>query len=401
MESMNDPISVCRALDLIQKNRVNSPVVSVPLAEALGAILAVPVYAMTTRPPVAVSAMDGYAVRLGDVGLANRKLRIIGEAPAGMPFEQAVGRGEAVRIFTGAEVPDGSDHIVIQEDVVRTGLEIVCNKSYGKAEFIRAAGRDFHRGDLLMEPGVRIGPVEIATAAAANHADLTIVKRPRVAIIANGDELVPPGSSLKRGEIVSSNPAGLAALIREWGGEVNELGIATDSESSIINLIGAAADFDIILPVGGASVGDHDHMKRAFTRVGFENIFEKISIRPGKPTWMARRGNQLALGLPGNPASSIVCAHLFLRPLLSGRFALKTIIARLEGSLSANGARQTFLRGNAYVNDEGVLTVSAKHDQDSSLTRPFLGGNALIQRAAFAEPLVSNSKVSIILTNQF
>ncbi|MEO1100265.1 MAG: molybdopterin molybdotransferase MoeA [Pseudomonadota bacterium] len=391
---MSGLISVDEAIAALVANRPDWPVETVALSDALGARLAIPLKANVTRPPAAVSAMDGYAVRLADVGAPDTPLKVIGDIPAGTVFDKPVSPGEAVRIFTGSELPTGADHVVMQEHATRDGDTVRFLSGYSEPSFVRAAGRDFSTGDTLIEAGAKIGPAEIAIAAAANHATLSIHKRPTIAILANGDELRAPGSTLERGQIVNSNPAGLSALISLWGGIPLDLGVATDSVAAIREKIDAATDADIILPVGGASVGDHDHMRAAFAEAGYDTIFEKIAVRPGKPTWFARKDRQLVLGLPGNPASAFVCAHLFLRILTTDQTKLGFQPARLEADLAANGSREAFLRATAtYSAKDGSRTVISATDQDSSLIRPFLSGNCLIHRPANAAAQPAGSVV--------
>lgn len=380
-------VSVDEALACLNAHRLALPAEVVAVEQACGRRLAEPVVARVTQPPAAVSAMDGYAVRLSDVQTPGATLQVTGEAPAGKPFKSGVRTGEAVRIFTGAHLPSGSDHIVIQEDVDRRDGEIICRKGYTAAEFVRQAGIDFTAGDVLIEPGTVLTPSALALAAAANHGTFSVFTRPRVGILANGDELRPPGSALAEGEVANSNLAGLSALIHDWGGEAVDLGIASDSISVILERIDDPT-IDIFLPVGGASVGDHDHMLAAFEQAGFELIFQKIAVKPGKPTWFSRRDNRFALGLPGNPASAIVCAHLFLKALLRQSFNLQTLKAQLEMPLPANGNREEFLRGKVRVSEDGRLLVCAVTNQDSSLLKPFLTSNCLIRRTihAAAEP---------------
>ncbi len=394
---MSGLISVDEAIAALVANRPDWPVETVALSNALGARLATPLKANVTRPPAAVSAMDGYAVRLADVGTPDTPLTVIGEIPAGSVFDKPLSPGEAVRIFTGSELPPGADHVVVQEHATRDGDKVRFSSGYSEPSFVRAAGRDFSTGDTLIETGAKIGPAEIAIAAAANHATLEIYKRPTIAILANGDELRAPGSALERGQIVNSNPAGLSALVSLWGGMPVDLGVATDSVAAIREKIDAATEVDIIVPVGGASVGDHDHMRTAFAEAGYETIFERIAVRPGKPTWFARKDHQLVLGLPGNPASAFVCAHLFLRILTTDQAKLSFQPARLESDLAANGPREAFLRATAaYSAEDGTRTVIAAADQDSSLIRPFLSGNCLIHRPADAAAQPAGSIVQTL-----
>ena len=370
---------------------------TVPLSEALGRRLAEPVLARVTRPPAAVSAMDGYAVRQDDVRDPGAQLRVIGEAPAGTPFDQTVGAGEAVRIFTGGEVPDGADHIVIQEDTVRNGGMVTCKDSYQQAQFVRAAGLDFSEGEMLITAGTVIGAAELAIAAAANRATLNVMQRRRVGILANGDELRPLGSELKRGQIVNSNPAGLAPLIQAWGGEPIDLGVASDSVESIREHMHVGGEIDLYLPVGGASVGDHDYMRAAFAEEGFEPVFEKVAVKPGKPTWFSTREDQRVLGLPGNPASAFVCAHLFASALLGAAWTERQVMAQLSAPLKENGKREQFLRAMATLGEDGQLRVEAASNQDSSLLRPFLSCNALIRREIGAIRKSTGDTVPIIM----
>ena len=372
-------ISVSNAITLLTQHRTTRSIVTVPLAKSIGAVLAEDIKAKITLPPLAASAMDGYAVKLADVRKAGTKLTIIGESPAGHPFQGIVDQGEAVRIFTGGAVPKGADHIVIQENAERDGDILTTLFDNDAVRHIRQAGTDFRAGDTLISKGTRIGPMHIAIAAAANHAALPIYKRPVVALIANGDELKAPGSRVSNTDVISSNPAGLSALIRQWGGEAMDMGIASDSIEAITALIHKAQDADIIVPIGGASVGDHDYMRGAFKAYGLNMVFEKIAVRPGKPTWFGTMGNQLVLGLPGNPASATVCAHLFLKTLMGGDDNLNFSKAKLTKALPDNGPRETYMRAYAKLTETGQLEVTPFPRQDSSLLTPLTKANVLIR----------------------
>jgi len=375
-------ISVAQALDLIAAKRPDYGTEQVPLSKALGARSAEDVKAHLTMPPFAASAMDGYAARLSD-STAGNTLRVIGEAPAGMPYAGQVGKGEAIRIFTGGHLPSGADNIIIQENVTRNGETIKITTGSETSRHIRRAGIDFKKNDTLITKNTIMGPADIALAASGNHNHLSVYRRPKVAILANGDELQPPGSALKPGQIISSNSAGIGALVKHWGGDPIDMGIAADNLKSITAVIHAAKDADIIVPVGGASVGDYDYMKQAFEALGYTKSFSKIAVRPGKPTWFGTLGQQRVLGLPGNPASAAVCAHLFLRPLITG--AIKPSPAILDADLPANGSRETYLRGQLYMKD-GQLTAKPFPRQDSSLITPLARSNALIKLAANSGP---------------
>ena len=372
-------ISVQDAISALTQHRAAGADVLTPLSKALGGRLARDVLAKVTLPPRDASAMDGYAVRFSDVGKAGAQLTVIGEAPAGSPFGGAVGQGEAVRIFTGGAVPEGADHIVIQENASREGDILTTITTNETRRHIRKAGIDFTKGETLIAAGTQLSPAHIALAAAANHDTLPIYKRPVIALIANGDELKEPGSPVQEGDVISSNAAGLGALIQSWGGEVMDMGIAKDSVAAITALIEAASAADIIVPIGGASVGDYDYMRTAFKEAGLELVFEKIAVRPGKPTWFGKLGEQRVLGLPGNPASATVCAHLFLKILMNRADNIVTTKAKLTQALSANGPRETFARGRTEVSDDGIAKVTPFPRQDSSLMTPFAKANVLLR----------------------
>lgn len=376
---MSSLISVEQAVGLLRAHRLPTKTEQVLLEDALGRRLTQPIIAHTARPPAAMSAMDGYAVRLDDVRAPGTRLKLIGEAPAGHPFNGQVRTGTAVRIFTGSVVPDGADHIVIQENTERDGDDVISIQAYDAPKHIRAAGIDFCVDDILVSLGTTLAPAHLAAAAASNNAAVQVEKRLRVGMLSNGDELRPPGSDLQPGEIISSNPFGLAGLIEKWGGTAINLGTAADTMDSIQAHI-EAADVDILLPIGGASVGAHDHMHAAFANSGFEAVFQKVAVRPGKPVWFSKSDDCLALGLPGNPASAIVCAHLFLAPLLGHDWRTELVTARLLKDVEANGPREHFMRARIQISDEGTLEIDPAPSQDSSLLRTFISCNALIRR---------------------
>ena len=312
-------------------------------------------------------------MKLADVTAQDAQLNIIGEAPAGAPFDGRVEAGQTVRIFTGSLVPKGADHVIIQEHVTRNGDKIRVDTPATLARNIRKAGQDFAEDDVIIRAGTRLDWRHVALIAAANIAEIAVSKKPHIAILANGNELIEPGSPIAAGQIVNSNPYALAALIESWGGTATILPVAGDSVENITQRIQMAREADIILPVGGASVGDHDHMKPAFEQAGLEMIFSKVAVKPGKPTWFGTLGEQRVLGLPGNPASALVCAHLFLKPLM-GINSDPLLKAKLSTALPASGPRETYARGRV---DAGRIKLFPK--QDSALISPFPKANALIK----------------------
>ena len=389
-------ISVEDAWAILDQHRLPERYATCPLQEATGLTLSKPVVAALNQPPHAVSAMDGYAVHLEDVRKAGAELKVIGEAPAGHPFGGSVGTGEAVRIFTGAHVPAGADHIMIQEDTAREDAKVICKIAQTTARFIRPKGLDFAEGDVLLAAGTRLTPQRTALAAAGNVAIVSVVQRPRIGVMANGDELKPAGTALNEGEIVNSVSPALCGLITGWGGDAVDLGIVPDSPEQLSDHIREAADLDLIVTIGGASVGDHDHMKSAFLSSGFETVFSKIAVRPGKPTWFAKASTQFVLGLPGNPASALVCANLFLKPLVT-REPVGCITARVSTSLPQNGDREHFMRASIKPNTDGSIIAFAHDNQDSSLLSPFRNANALIRRAPNAPALPAGDVAECIL----
>lgn len=370
-----------------------------PLVQAVGYVTARDVKATLTHPPQNMSAMDGYAVQLNDIKTQDAQLKIIGQARAGEPASSALKTGEAVRIFTGAVIPRGADTVVIQENTETSGEIVTILQSQDYPKHIRHAGIDFRRGDVLIKASTRLTARHIAVAAAGNHAALDVYNPVRVALLSNGDELRPAGSPLAAGQIINSNGPALTALLKAWGAEVIDLGIAPDDKNEFMARIRRAQDdgggVDIIIPIGGASVGDHDLAKPAFQAMGYDNIFSKTAVRPGKPIWMAKKDNRIVLGLPGNPASALVCAHIFLRPLLG--LANRYSRAILNEPVSANGPRETYLRGQAHINDEGQLIARAFPRQDSGLVSPYSRANILLRLPPHSGPWAADDKVDVMM----
>ncbi len=395
-------ISVEEALATIYAHSEMLDVETVSLEKLNKRVSAETVRAKTTVPPNAMSAMDGYGVRFDSAKKIGDRLQVIGEVPAGEEFSGMVGAGEAVRIFTGGKVPKGADHIVIQEDVSREGDWIALTCDQKKPSHIRQAGIDFRAGDEIIGMGEEINAYKIAVLASADHGAIKTIRRPKVAIIANGNELIEPGQGGKG--ILSSTPYGLLALLEEWGCEGEYLGIAEDSPEAIKEKIDAAKEFDLIIPLGGASVGDYDYMKPSFADAGFEFLFQKIKIKPGKPTWFARRSSptiQYVLGLPGNPASAMVCAHLFVKPLTDNLRGMPVSgheiqMAVLGTELPKQGGRDEYLRGVLEIANDGCQIAKPLSRQDSSLLTPFLQANCFIVRRAGARAASSGDIVEVI-----
>ncbi len=393
-------ISVEQAIASVLKGAAPLGSEIVSIGDVAGRIAAEDIRARMTQPPFAASAMDGYAVRFADMG-AGTRLSVIGEAPAGAPFAGAVGAGEAVRIFTGAVVPPGADHVVIQEDVTRDGDAITINEPQAAPRHIRPAGIDFKEGDVLASAGARLHEMHGSILAAANISEVAMRRRPVVALFSNGDELVDPGTALQPGQIVNSNHYALGAMVARWGGEARYLGRASDDAAAIRAFFAQAREADIIVPIGGASVGDYDFVKSAFKAEGGEIFFEKVAVRPGKPTWHGRLGKARVIGLPGNPASAIVTAALFVQTLtraLAGEATgegLRTTRAVVTAPLGANGQRETFIRAAAAQASEG-LAVTPAANQDSSLLSPFASANALIRRLPGAPAIDAGGAVDVI-----
>ncbi|MBI1252134.1 MAG: molybdopterin molybdenumtransferase MoeA [Alphaproteobacteria bacterium] len=388
-------LSVDDAIASIVRHRPPRAVETRALHDCLGCTLAEDVTSRVTLPPCDVSAMDGYAVRFEDARTPGAALRVIGAAPAGAPFAGRVSAGEAVRIFTGGAVPDGADHILIQEDAEAHGDTLRVSQAQSAPSHIRKAGIDFFTGDTLLRAGQRLGAAALGVAASGDHAAAPILKPLRVALLANGDELRPPGALGGSSGVISSNPFAIAALVRIWGAVPEDIGIAADSKDAIIARAQLAADADIIVAIGGASVGDHDHMKEAFLELGYDLHFNKVAVRPGKPAWFAGKGDRRVLGLPGNPASAFVCAHLFLKPLLGACDGLAETPARLAAPMAANGPRETFVRGKQTESADGLFARPLDR-QDSALLTPFLEADCLIRRPAHAPAAEAGARAAIV-----
>lgn len=369
----------------------------VPLDRAAGRILALPVLAAWSQPARDLSAMDGYAVRSADLGEDNTRLSLAGESAAGHAYEGELPAGHAIRISTGAAVPDGADQIVIQENTRREGDDMLIEDSPREGANIRRAGQDFITDETLGEPGLRLRGENLALLAAGGASELPVIRQPRVGVIASGDELVPAGQWPGPNQIVNSVAPGLMGLIRHWGGEAIDLGIARDNPDSVGEALGRGSNCDLIVTIGGASVGDHDHFRRVFADRDGQFSFEKIAVKPGKPTWSGRLGKQVYLGLPGNPVSALVMARLLLKPALARMLGQETTTvfhpARTRAPLDANGPRETFVRAR-HLGD-GEVEPMAK--QDSSVVTALARATCLIRREIGAEAVPAGSAVEILL----
>jgi len=380
------------------------PAEIVPLSEAWYRVLAAPVVARLTQPPADVSAMDGYAVQAASAQ-EGAVLHVIGEAPAGHPFGGRVGPGEAVRLFTGSVLPAGADAVLMQEDASVQGGMIIVGESVSLARHVRPRGQDFSEGEAILHGGQRLTAFRIGLAAAANHPWLAVHRRPRVAILATGDEIALPGEPLPQGGIVSSNSHMLAAMVIAAGGLPTILPVARDTADATAEAARKALGADLLLTTGGASVGDHDLVQAGLARHGFELDFWKIAMRPGKPMIFGRIGALPVLGLPGNPVSAGVCAVLFLLPALRRLQGLPadppaTLRALAGTPLRANDHRADHLRATLSRDDAGRLVATSFPRQDSGMLSLLAQADCLIPRAPHAPAVEASAPVEIILMTE-
>ena len=394
-------LSVDEALALLLADAKPLGTERVSITAAHGRVLAEPLSARLTQPPFDASAMDGYAIRTADAATMPARLKLIGESAAGHPFAGRIGAGEAVRIFTGAPVPEGADGVVIQEDTARDGETVVIQGD--KVDFgnIRPRGGDFSAGIKLLDVGRRLGPRELSLAASMGHGDVSVWRRPKVAILSTGDELVAPGETPGVGQIVSSNHLGIGALMHSVGAEVIQLGIARDTRASLIEHVERAKSADVLVTIGGASVGDHDLVAPVLSQQGMELAFWKIAMRPGKPLMSGRLGPLRVVGLPGNPVSSLICARVFLVPLvehLAGapRPADVTRPAKAAVAIEANGPRQHYMRATLASGTDGTLIVTPVRSQDSSLLSPLAIADCLVVRPPRAAAVSAGDIVPVL-----
>lgn len=378
------------------------PAEQISLADGLGRVLSMEVASRRNQPPISMSAMDGYAVRAVDVAALPATLNVVGYAPAGHAFDGSVGPGEAVRIFTGAPVPDGADTIVIQENTEQSDEIVrVVDGTAPVGRYIRPVGLDFATGDILLPRGKVLTARDVGLSAAMNVPWLSVHRKPRISILATGDEIVMPGDPIGRDQIVSSNALSLAAFITALGGTPLDLGIAPDQEDSLRALAAGARGSDILVTTGGASVGDHDLVQSVLGDIGLEVDFWRIAMRPGKPLMFGRIDGTFMIGLPGNPVSSLVCAIMFLAPAIRKMLGMDTLLpetatARLGLDLPKNDEREDYLRASLRRDENGDLIATPYDKQDSSMFATIARADALVIREPLAEAAMAGSPVQYI-----
>ena len=397
-------IPVDEALARLLAGVAPCPAEEVALADAAGRALAADIVASRTQPPFDASAMDGYAVRAADVAALPATLAVIGESIAGRRFDGTLGPGQAVRIFTGAPVPQGADAILLQEDARKVADgRIEALEAAPAGRHIRRAGLDFTAGELLLPAGRVLDAAALSLAAAANHPRVAVVRAPLVAVLATGTELVAPGTAPGPDQIVASNSFGVASLAPEAGAKTLDLGIVPDYRGQMAAAIRRALDAkaDVIVTLGGASVGDHDLVQEVLTGEGMALDFWKIAMRPGKPLMFGRLDGTRVLGLPGNPVSSLVCAHLFLKPLvaaLAGRTAAHDMREAVLGTaMKVNDHRQDYVRATVSADAAGLLVATPFATQDSSMLKTLAAANGLILRTPNAPAAAAGAPCRVMM----
>ncbi|MDC9837051.1 molybdopterin molybdotransferase MoeA [Rhizobium binxianense] len=376
---------------------------TLPLAEAEGRVLAVALTAGLTQPPFNASAMDGYALRREDAPEPGAVLKVIGTSAAGHGFEASVNKGEAVRIFTGAPVPLGADSVLLQEDAEKIEGGIRTNFPVRQGQHIRPRGQDFVQGEAVLSAGTVLDFSRLTVAAAMNRPEVEIFRRPRIAILATGDELLPPGSTPGPSQIIASNTFGIAALARKAGANVLDLGIVPDDKVKITAAIDTARDarVDVIVTLGGASVGDHDLVQATLVEAGMQLDFWRIAMRPGKPLMVGSFGETHVLGLPGNPVSSLVCSLLFLEPLIRRLASLPPVqretVVEAAVALRANDHRQDYIRAKLSKSMTGNWLAEPFGKQDSSMMKVFAEADCLIVRPPQAPELPAGAPCPVML----
>ena len=373
----------------------------VPLSVAAGRVLAEDVKARVSHPPADVSSMDGYAVRAADVVSVPASLSLIGESSAGDGFDGLVVAGQCARIFTGAPVPGGADAIVIQEDTDRDGDTVIMKERSKAGRYIRPAGLDFKKDQVLLETGTLLSARHVGLAAGMNVPTLKVQRKPKVALLGNGNELVEPGNSVGPHQIINSNTVAMMAFVAVCGGEPIDLGIARDTVESLKEKMTAAQDTDLLVTMGGASVGDYDLVQQVLGDKGFDLDFYRIAMRPGKPLIFGHMNGLPVLGLPGNPVSVSVTALVFMKPALEKMLGIAqdsnpTETALLGSDLSENDRRQDYLRSKLSFDHNGERIATPFSKQDSSMMATLAHADCLIVRAPHATALEKGSRVEII-----
>jgi len=375
----------------------------VPLTEADGRVLASDLAARLTQPPFNASAMDGYALRREDAPEPGAELRVVGTSSAGHAFEGTVGKGEAVRIFTGAPVPVGADSVLLQEDAEKIDGGVRTKFPVRQGQHIRPRGQDFVESEPVLLAGTIMDFTRLTVAAGMNQPEMQVLRKPRVAILATGDELVAPGSTPGPSQIIASSTFGVAALVRNAGGEVLDLGIVPDDTAAITAAVRKAEDAgaDVIVTLGGASVGDHDLVQSTLIAAGMQLDFWRIAMRPGKPLMVGSLGKIHVLGLPGNPVSTLVCGLLFLEPLVRKLASLppvkREIVAEAAVELAANDQRQDYVRATLVKSPSGAWQAKPFGKQDSSMMKIFAAADCLIIRPPHAPALPAGAPCPIML----
>ncbi|MBX5009079.1 molybdopterin molybdotransferase MoeA [Rhizobium lentis] len=397
-------LPVAEALDrLLSHAKPVAASETLPLAEAEGRVLAADLTARLTQPPFNASAMDGYALRRDDAPEPGAELKVIGTSSAGRGFEGSVGKGEAVRIFTGAPVPLGADSVLLQEDAEKIDGGIRTNFPVRQGQHIRPRGQDFAEGEVVLSAGTVLDFSRLTVAAGMNRPDVEVLRRPLIAILATGDELLPPGSTPGPSQIIASNTFGIAALARKAGADVIDLGIVPDDKTKITAAIDKArnAKVDVIVTLGGASVGDHDLVQATLVEAGMQLDFWRIAMRPGKPLMVGSFGETHVLGLPGNPVSSLVCSLLFLEPLIRKLASLpparREATAEAAVTLRANDHRQDYIRAKLLKSAKGEWLVQPFDKQDSSMMKTFAHSDCLIIRPPHAPELPAGATCPVML----
>lgn len=397
------PVAQALARLLARAEALPKQAETVPIIRAAGRVLAADLVATRTQPPFAMSAMDGYALRAEDCR-PGKPLCLLGESAAGHPFEGRLEPGAAIRIFTGAKLPDGADSVLIQEDARAEGGFVTPESPARPGGFIRRAGRDFTAGETGLSAGTRLSPAHIALAAAMNHACVPVYRQPRIALLATGDELALPGPDVPLAATIASNLIGLSALVEARGGVVLDLGIARDTPESLNTAMdrAMAEGADLLVTIGGASVGDRDLVRPVLTARGAVLDFYRIAMRPGKPLNFGSLGAMLYLGLPGNPVSALVCGTLFLAPLVlamqadAQAGADRTRTALLGRDLPENDRREDYLRASLSIDAAGMPVATPFADQDSSLLSVLARAGALVIRAPGAAAATAGETCRIL-----